>query len=361
MADRKFIGSILAISIGAGLWACSGPVPVLQTGLGDARAQTAGERFRERYEARKRECEKAPPVPEGMDCTLLIHARKAVCQDSPATQANCNLLKVQIEDPMATPEGRFAHSIAIPNPMPADAGYRAGMSPGEYFQHLCKTYAGEFIYKTVDNVAGIRQLRLREPASSYKFEHLYAMEDPYGHDQEEAEEPGFQFVGAPWLYEFFERPLPATRRGPRNKQFWDASMFAAPPKDATVERYFGHNGKRNSLKLEFDTQPKARYAFTWRGIMRPADRELGIAGGELIVLDTETNEVMGVRRGFAFYRGSWAVTPLCPRYGYFGGFDKATGFTAWHTTKVVRTPQWKELLDDQERTRLPRRDMDSKK
>ena len=38
---------------------------------------------------------------------------------------------------------------------------------------------------------------------------------------------------------------------------------------------------------------KSRYGYTWRGIVRPHDREMGIAGGEIIVLDLETNEVLG--------------------------------------------------------------------
>ena len=44
---------------------------------------------------------------------------------------------------------------------------------------------------------------------------------------------------------------------------------------------------------------KSRYAFTWRGIKRPYDRVLGIAGSEVLVLDLKTEEVLGVFRGFA--------------------------------------------------------------
>ena len=43
---------------------------------------------------------------------------------------------------------------------------------------------------------------------------------------------------------------------------------------------------------------KSRYGFTWRGIMRPHDRELGIVGGELIVMDVHTFEILAVRRGY---------------------------------------------------------------
>ena len=43
---------------------------------------------------------------------------------------------------------------------------------------------------------------------------------------------------------------------------------------------------------------KSRYGYTWRGIQRPHDRELGIVGGELIVLDVQTQEALAMRRGF---------------------------------------------------------------
>ena len=62
----------------------------------------------------------------------------------------CDILKLRPADPLATEEGRFAHSIKIPNPVPADSGYRPDMTPQEYFDHLCKTEAGEFIYRTVE-------------------------------------------------------------------------------------------------------------------------------------------------------------------------------------------------------------------
>ena len=68
---------------------------------------------------------------------------------------------------------------------------------------------------------------------------------------------------------------------------------------------------------------KSRYGYTWRGITRQHDRELGIAGGELIVLDRETNEVLAVRRGFARTGGVsnnltgvwWLTAPSCPKRG----------------------------------------------
>jgi hypothetical protein len=228
------------------------------------------------------------------------------------------------------------------------------MKPHEYFEHLCKTEAGEFIFKTVDNVEGIRLTRPRQPVDDYKFRHLYAMEDPYGNWQGEVEEPGFEFVG-PTKYTYLETPLNSVARERGLLRYSDSSLFEPPKPDQTVERYFGFDSKSlKSLKLERDSAFKSRFGIIWRGIRRPHDREMGIAGGELIVLDLETKEVLGVRRGYALYRGSWEFAPVCPRYGYAGGRDKGYQFSVWFVAKVARPPKWREFFEAEEKRRIQR-------
>jgi len=209
----------------------------------------------------------------------------------------CEITKLKPADPLATEEGRFAHSIKIPNPVPEDSGYKSGMTPEQYFDHLCKTEAGEFIYKTVENVEGIYQMRPR-PAVGYEANHLYAIEDPYGGPAGN-DQPEMKFV-RPTRYQFFESP-DLLRRGPGGlKEFSHPSYFVTPDKDATLARYFGHNGQKpKTMQKEFDVMRKSKFGYTWRGITRPHDREMGVAGSELIVLNLETNEVLGVHRGYA--------------------------------------------------------------
>lgn len=132
----------------------------------------------------------------------------------------CDILKLKPADPLATEEGRFAHSIKIPNPVPEDSGYKPGMTPQEYFEHLCKTEAGEFIYKTVENVEGLLQLRLRENPTDYELEHLYAMEDPYGHSVGVRDHPEEYFVQpAIGRYQFLEIPLPKNSKTAEGMKF----------------------------------------------------------------------------------------------------------------------------------------------
>ena len=214
----------------------------------------------------------------------------------------CDILKLKPADPLATEEGRFAHSIKIPNPVPEDSGYKPGMTPKEYFDHLCKTEAGDFIYKTVENVEGLYMMRLRESAKNdYLLEHLYAMEDPYGLAVGVRDSPQDYFVQpAIGKYQYLEIPL---------------SRATKTEESSKYRRYYrdekSHPGSQfpTAINGQFVQVPyivamadvptlQSLYGYTWRGITRPHDRELGIAGGELIILDLQTNEVLAVRRSF---------------------------------------------------------------
>jgi hypothetical protein len=209
----------------------------------------------------------------------------------------CDILKLKPAEPLATEEGRFAHSIKIPNPVPEDSGYKPGMTPEQYFDHLCKTEAGEFIFRTVTNVEGVYQMRPR-PAVTYEANHLYALEDPYGGPYG-SNQPEIWFLG-PTRYRFFES-LDLKRREPEGLQERiHPSYFSLPLPGVSIARYFGYDGReQKTMQKEYDAVRKSSYGYTWRGISRPNDREVGIAGSELIVLDLKTNEVLAVHRGYA--------------------------------------------------------------
>jgi len=65
----------------------------------------------------------------------------------------------------------------------------------------------------------------------------------------------------------------------------------------------------------------ARYGYTWRGLRRERDREFGIAGGELLIYDLKTKEVLAVRRQFLIAshnprgegKAMWEVAGSCPQ------------------------------------------------
>ncbi|BFU95944.1 MAG: hypothetical protein NTNFB02_26660 [Nitrospira sp.] len=242
-----------------------------------------------------------------------------------ATDSRCILPKLKPADPLATEEGRFAHSIKIPNPVPEDSGYKPGMTPEQYFDHLCRTEAGESIFKTVENVEGLYMMRPREQADDYKLQHLYALEDPYAYSDIETDAPQRLFINPPW---------------------WRYQFFEIRKADSTLERdsgthylrYFGYVQDKSPMSVEESSSLRSRYGYTWRGIKRPHDRELGIVGGELIVMDLQSNEVLAVRRGFirsGDVRNNmtgvwWLGGHVCPKYKH------ANAYTYEFVSKVIR-------------------------
>ena len=280
---------------------------------GCAHAGTPGEQFRKVLADIDKECRErqlGPYEPE---------PRKTGIRNS-----SCDILFLKPYDPLATEQGRFAHSIQLPPPYDKPKNvYKPGMNSVEYFKALCEAEAGEFIFKTVENVEGVFDLRPRELVRNYEFQHLYEMEDPYGYADGEARSPQYVYV-EPERYKYYERHISNNNK---------------------VQRYVGYNGRDlNTMKSEIADGPRARYGITWRSISRTRDRELGIAGGELIVLDLETKELLGFRRGFARTEVSaagrgvnWEFTPTCPRYEYRGGRSKDFDFSFWFIGKVLRT------------------------
>ena len=260
-------------------------------------------------------------VGERFEKALKEIAKQCASRKLESNEVCGEVAKLKPTDPLATEEGRFAHSIKIPNPVPEDSGYKPGMTPEQYFDHLCKTEAGEFIYKTVENVEGLYMMR-PSMRTLYGNNHLYALENPYGRSAGSNEQE-IWFV-RPSRYLFLE-----TIRVPRNepeRQEVPSSVLTEPDSNAKYARYFGYDGKnRETMRKVYDADLRSRYGYTWRGITRPHDRELGIAGGELIIVDLQTQEILGVHRGFAKFEINekmgaaglqWArACPLPPNIG----------------------------------------------
>ena len=208
----------------------------------------------------------------------------------------------------STPEGKLAHSIKLPNPLPKDSGYRKGMDSKAYFAHLCKAEVGEFIYKTVDNVEGFYFARPPKWPTDDDLQDRYKLEAPeiertfqliVATPQDRAK----NFVIPSWnLYSFVEEP--ATHN---------------EAKKAFVKSY-GYRQDVSSMQLEDIGELKSRVGMVWRGLKRQNDRDLLVAGSEWIVFDLETKEVLAVQPNFAITgltRNTrdgiyWLSSPSCP-------------------------------------------------
>ena len=232
---------------------------------------------------------------------------------------------------LETPEGKVAHGIRLPEAYDkAKQLYRDGMTPSQYFEVLCREEAGEFIFHAVNDVDVVFELRPREEARPEQFHHLFAMEDPYGYVRGESRKE----IGATWtngnVYREIER---------------------AAANGVGYERLARRNIDARAATIEHIEVPSARYAFVWRGIVRPHDRENGIAGGEIIVIDLETKEVLGFRRGFALTRvgvrgASWEFAPVCPNAGLRRGRSKDFDFGLWFVSQVLRPRRYEQYREE---------------
>lgn len=176
-----------------------------------------------------------------------------------------------------------------------------------YFRHQCKLHGGEFIYRTVDNVEGVFQMRLRDPRDYFdRLRKGDIPEDPYGHTNWEAQEPQTMFVDHPFRnYEFFENPLPA-----------DVKPMVP---GAKYRRYSGLTYRRGDYRPikpmveEHVAELKSKFGFTWREERTGLDRVLGIRTGIMEVVDLMNGEILARRVGFFIRTPFKHSMDLCPK------------------------------------------------
>lgn len=208
-----------------------------------------------------------------------------------------------------------------------------------HFEMHCEQDAGEFIYKTVDDVEGIFQMRPRDPDEyisnlrRYRLGNGKLLDDPFGHTNAEAKRPHTLFLGLPFKgfhrYQYFE-----TSKSPDIKRYDISSRkeFASRP-EVTGEKYWIYTllrvemdgtWKRPIFHVEQISELKSRYGFTWQEVRDRWDRLFGIWGGELLVKDLQTDETLAIRRGYFSFKFG-----ICPK-------DKSGGITYLFLNKVLK-------------------------
>jgi len=212
---------------------------------------------------------------------------------------------------VSTPEGQFAHSIVIPNPVPKDSGYRWWWSAKKYFLHLCEKEAGEFVFKTAENVEGFLFMRPPKRPTDFDLKDLYKLESPnfersFQAYRDDIRSRGRHFSSPGRNYLYVEEPDMAA--GITTRKYLRASTY---------------DGKAFELsRVEHLDIASSKYAVTWRGLRRPRDREHGISGAEVIVINLESNAVMAIWRDFGLTQGRgflnddvwWLNAAVCPQF-----------------------------------------------
>lgn len=177
-----------------------------------------------------------------------------------------------------------------------------------YFDSHCENDAGEFIYKTVENVKGLYQMRLRDPYDRidnlrYYFDGTGELhEDPYGHTNWESQQPEVIFVRpSKRNYKYLE----TTKKPNIDDARYPKTILSHDIVDKS-EKYwiyqFGGIGGKHDTRARYSVvnshQLKSRYGFTWREKRSVLDRFFGVWGSELIVKDLSNDETLAVRKGY---------------------------------------------------------------
>lgn len=190
-----------------------------------------------------------------------------------------------------------------------------------YFYQRCETDAGEFIYRTVENVEGLFQMRPRDPRDYFtRLREGDLPEDPYGHTNMEGQEPDGLFVYPSKnrnYYKYLE-----TTRAPNAGEFYDRrfpkTKLAEEPED-TGEKYwrytyFGPASDWGSLFLAKQTSDlQSKYGYTWREVRNEKDTLYGVWEGELIVKELKSDEILGIKRGFFYKNKNTGDMTICPK------------------------------------------------
>jgi hypothetical protein len=253
---------------------------------------------------------------------------------------------------------------------PKERVYKPGMTPVQYFEALCKAEAGEFIYRTV-KADSIYMIRPRKEERDEQIRDRYGLEDPYGYGQGDQGDTGpHMLIAHPaQMYSEFatpdyvlvETPIVPVGIHATSRKNYDPNWFTVP--DGANFRVFYHADQKPKwlygFSVRYEKELQSRYGFTWRGIRRPYDREMGIAGGEIAIVDLKTNEILGLRRGFILGNrlkagGMWWLTgTVCPRYSQLPGLgtqrrrDKDVDYVLIFLTKVaVPTAKFIPAWDD---------------
>jgi hypothetical protein len=246
-------------------------------------------------------------------------------------------------------EARIAHSLKLPDAakktVPFDFSKAAWTSwiPGkpsvavQYFNHLCGSEAGEWIFRKVERVEGFYFARPQGAPNTEMMTRRYEAEMPWM-------QRTFIYIGDSLHWEgslFIQPPFYNYRyvEQPHRDVSWQKWI------DEPYVRLFGYTQERmtepNGKLSEFyrDKTPmqvigvpmlSAKYGYTWRGIKRPRDRELNIAGGEILIYDLQTRAVLAVRRQFLISIGSrntenngvnWEVAASCARSPRLPSFE----------------------------------------
>jgi len=167
-----------------------------------------------------------------------------------------------------------------------------------YVKELCAKNGGDKIYRTVENVEGVFQMRARNPDQDAQLRDQFGMFDPWGYAQDDISDMGVPVGYKADTYRYFEMQPAYGVKGPpfrrkievdTGRKVGDVVWNALPE-------------KKNEAIWEYRTfevtKLRSRYGYITEDLSTPEMRKRWIAGGRIKIVDLQTNEVLAERVGY---------------------------------------------------------------
>jgi hypothetical protein len=199
-----------------------------------------------------------------------------------------------------------------------------------YVKELCAKNGGDKIYRTVENVEGVFQMRARDDGEA-QLRNQFGMVDPWGAAQDDLSDPGIPVGYRAGEYRFVEMQPAPNKSGPPFKRkisvdtgrTWGQVVANALPE------------KKNEAIWEYKIftvkNLRSRYGYITEDLSTPEMRRRWIAGGRIKIIDLRTSEVLAERVGYfraigAHAKNSWSGASayqnrrICPYDSTLAGF-----------------------------------------
>jgi hypothetical protein len=198
-----------------------------------------------------------------------------------------------------------------------------------YLQDLCAKYGGDKVYKTVDDVQGVFQMKAYNPDGDSQWADQYGMVEPwaiahYGDQRSRPSHLGIRGNG----YWFIEgQPGHGLGDGPPyiRHLFLTTKDKVENPNSEAVMTADGFALERKEVK---DQSLKSRYGYTTEDLTTPELRKRWIGGGKLTIIDLQTKEVIAewtdyYRATGAQVKMAWVNGVSCRRGESIPGFIRS--------------------------------------
>ncbi|MGE0331944.1 MAG: hypothetical protein AB7P37_14800 [Ramlibacter sp.] len=181
-----------------------------------------------------------------------------------------------------------------------------------YVKELCAKHGEEKIFRTVENVEGVFQIKPRMPITDEMWRDRQGMPDPWGKAMGDSDKPAIA-VG------------PGTAEEGRNG-YWFVEQRIADSEGPPYGRRLSPSVFEPNLKVK---NLRSRYGYLTEDLSTPEMRSRWIAGGRISVIDLKTGEVIATTTGYfravgprylLSWSGSRDVEHFCPIDDSLGAF-----------------------------------------